>query len=506
MNDSVIHKENMQYYFGENEEEEDDDHTPDYQKLNGAVALRLSSVCSHWYHGAMTQPQIWSYLDTRYSQEATKLHLERSKGSPLFIICPAGVDWFHESKFMRLIIPHLDRWRAFNSYSENRGLLINHLPKGDYSLPSLESFMIHTTHADAQLKLPVNIYERAPCLREFYLDNRSFPFLMGSEVLSGLTSLGVRCSFKDRAFTMRDYELLFASCPRLQTMVISCADDCLAEFSMFSVKVPNLKSLYLYDIRPRLVTTLLFSLFPNPSKLPLVKIIGSCDPDVSEQAFMDTSRLGSIMDLACRNMAGLSTSALAEDYHDGGGGLIQIWKESEGKLSTVLEFAEYSDCLGEIAVSLFSPNRTSMLRELSLTTADDVAHNLAPYIHCFPHLEHLTITIIRQWNWLEKVINLITQFVFPDGGTEPATSGPQLKRLTLKGVGHDVLNHMPGLFKARHESTQTLLMDSRLLRRLEKFDVQSPHYRMTGLDKEQEIEMLFAARGITFEICGVEID
>ncbi|KAG8939277.1 hypothetical protein FRC03_006404 [Tulasnella sp. 419] len=507
MNDSLVHNEKIRSRF--NEEEEDDDHIPGYQDLDCAVALRLSRVCSHWHHAAASQPHIWSYLDTRYNQEATELYLERSNGTPLFITCPDRVGYRHESEFMKLVTPHLDRWKAFISYSRNNDLLMD-LPKGDYSIPSLESFMVHT-NAGALIKIPPQLYTRTPRLREFHgFDWLRLSPKVGSEVLSRLTSLSIQKDFGSRALNTEDYQLLFASCPRLQTALITEANDwdlrAQVELSMFSVKVPNLRSLYLHNLHPRLVTALLFSLLPNPSKLPLVKVIGSCDPDVSKQAFMDTSRLGGFMDLACRNMAGLSTSALAEDYYYGGGGMIQIWGESEGKLSTILEFAEYSDRFGEIAVSLFSPNRTSMLRELSLTTADNVAHNLAPNVNCFPHLEHLTITIMRQWNWLEKVINLITQFAFPDGGTESATSGPQLKYLSLKEAWTVVLEAMPELLNARHESTQTLLMDSGLLHRLEKLDVQLSKIRYSTdplIDPgsaSREIEMLLAPRGIAFEL------
>ncbi|KAG8921093.1 hypothetical protein FRC02_000445 [Tulasnella sp. 418] len=506
MNDSLLYNETIQDYFGHDIVEDDDDQRLDYRGHNYAVALRLSEVCSHWYHTAVAQPQIWSYLDTRFSLEATELFLERSKGTPLFITCPGNVDSVDESRFMKLIMPHLDRWRAFNSYSKNKALLTNDLPEGENSLPSLESFMIHTS-AGADLDVPFEIYERMSRLRELDIGWYSCPFQMGSEVLCGLTGLGIRCSFEDRAFTMRDYELLFTSCPRLQTLSISGVGDCPAELVIFSVKIPNLKSLYFYRLDPRLVTTLLFSLFPDPGKLPVVKIMGSCDPEIAKHAFMDTNREGSFMDLTCRSMAGLSAICFEDslDSDDGDSGLIQIWGESEGKQSTMLEFAESVDDFGGIAVSLFSPNWTSVLRELRLTTVDDVARDLAPNLHRCPHLEHLIITIRHQRRSLQRVINIITKLAFPDGGTGPATSGPQLKHLSLKKAGYAVLYSMAELLNARHQSTQRLLMDSTLLHRLEKLHVQASKYYKDhdNGNTVRGIEMLLALRGITFEFVEV---
>ncbi|KAG8955517.1 hypothetical protein FRC03_011118 [Tulasnella sp. 419] len=512
MNESLLHKENIGIPFRDRDEEdidEEDDRSygPDYQDLNYALALRLSQVCSYWYKLAFAQPRIWSYLDSRFNVETTELYLERSKRTPLFITCSRRVGFHRESKFMKLVMPHLDRWRAFNSYSENRILLMHVLPKRNYSLPSLESFMIHVS-AGALMDIPTKLYERTPNLREFHVEWPSFPFQMGSQALSNLTSLGIRNAFKDRGFTMGDYELLFASCPQLQTMFITDAHDwaCLAELPTFSVRVPNLKSLHLYRFDPRLVSALLFSLFPDPANLPTIKVLGSCNPDVSKQAFMDTSRVGSFMDLVCRNMAGLSTKYFEEI--DGDYGLLQIWRESEGKQFTFLEFTHTMRCFGETAISLLSPNTPSILRELSLTTLDDVAGNLAPNLSCCPHLEHLTITAMHRREWWKEVICLIADLAFPDGGTRHATSSPQIKRLSLKDAGYDVLRAMPELLNARHESTQTLLMDSGLLHRLEKLDVQLAKIRystdpLIDPGSTSEIEMLLAPRGIAFKLVDI---
>ncbi|KAG8942021.1 hypothetical protein FRC03_003712 [Tulasnella sp. 419] len=502
MSESGVHKENIRRLLVENsEEDDDDDRRSDHQDIDFGIALRLSQVCSRWYHVAVTQPQIWSYLATSFSQEATKLYLKRSKGTPIFITCPGDVNCVDERRFMKLVIPYLDRWKAFNSYSKNKNLLIDHLVEGPYSLPSLESFMIHSS-GGADVELPFDLHERSPRLRELYAEWFRLLFQMGSEVLSGLTSLGIGCMFEDGSvFTIRDYELLFTSCPHLQTVFLHGVNDDPTELSMFSVKIPNLKSLYLYRLESGLLTTLLFSLFPNPSKLPIVKIIGHCDPDIAEPAFMNTSRAGSFMDLACRNMVRLSST-----YEGAGYGLSQVWEESKGECSIVLEFAEGLEFYGSIVGSLFSPLWTSILRELSLTTCDDVAPNVAPYLYYCHRLEHLTITIKHQWSWLDRIINRLTHLAFPYGGiTAPSTPGPQLKHLSLKEAGYDVLKRMNELLNARHEATQVLLMDSVLLRRLEKLDVHAFEY-YTDRDKDttlREVEVLLAARGITFEFVEV---
>ncbi|KAG8955518.1 hypothetical protein FRC03_011119 [Tulasnella sp. 419] len=498
MDDSLVHQENMRAYLGYDIEEDDDDQSSGYQDLNYAVGLRLSQVCSHWYHIAVAQPQIWSYLDPRLGLEATELYLARSKGTPLFITCPKGVPVFREFEFLNLVMAHSNRWKAFNSYSEYDGLLTD-LPWEDISFPSLESFVNHTD-ASVVMEIPSQLYEQTPNLREFHAERLGFPFQMGSEALSNLTSLGIRGCFEDRGFTMQDYELLFSSCPRLQTLFIShLRSDPPPEVSMISVKIPNLESLCLYGPHTRLVTTLLFSLFPNPAKPPVVKVLGSCDPFVSKQAFADTSRVGSIMDLACRNMTRLSTKYFNRRDRKSGdkSGLIQIWGESDGKRSPMLEFVRNMDRFGEITASLFSPSWTSVLREVSLTTVDDIAGGLAPNLNCCPRLEHLIIILGHQRKSLERAIDIITRLAFPDGDDEPSTSGPQLKHLSLKEARDSIAE----LLNARHESTQNLLMDSNLLHRLEKLRVHASKYYAYEDNNTtlRGIEKSLAARGITFE-------
>ncbi|KAG8955519.1 hypothetical protein FRC03_011120 [Tulasnella sp. 419] len=503
MSELAAHWENSRYHFRnpeyrDNDEICDDFDGPDYRSFSYAIAPRLSKVCSHWYNLVVAHPRIWSYLDTRLSQKTTALYLERSKGTPLFITCSSGVGISRESKFMKLVIPHLDRWKAFNSYSKHRSLLMD-LPKRDVSFPSLELFRIHTSDG-AVAELPYDLFERTPNLREYHVDWLSFPFQMGSEILSGLTSLGIRGMFDDdEGFTLQDYELLFTSCPRLRTLSITGANDCPADLSTFSVKIPNLKSLYLYNFDSRLLTTLLFSLFPDPAKPPIVKIIGFCDPDVSKQAFMDPTRVGSFMELACRNMVGLSTiDEGRESIHSG---LVQVWGELEGKRSTFLEVAQMVRCLDKIAAPLLPPNGISALRELSLTTAHHVARTLAPNLHRCPHLERLIITNI-EWDpeWQRQTINLITDLAFP---AEPAASGPQLKYLFLKGVGYNAVTGLTDLLNARHKSKDILLMDSVLLHRLEKLAVQSRYITHPLEDDTSRVERLLAPRGIAFEFVDI---
>ncbi|KAG8930841.1 hypothetical protein FRC02_003614 [Tulasnella sp. 418] len=508
MNESLVHNENTGHHLRNNDDSEEDcdeegnsSKGPDIHDLNYAIALRLSKVCSHWNKLAVAQPRIWSYLDTRFNRGTTKLYLERSKRTPLFITCSRRVAFYQESEFIKLVMPHTDRWKAFNSYSKSYHLLMD-LPEEYRSFPCLESFVIHSTEG-AMIEIPYQIFESATSLREFNVSLLSFPFQMGSEVLSGLTSFGIQNTFEDGVFTMEDYELLFTSCPRLQTIFITGTDDsdCPEDLSTFAAMVPNLRSICFYGLDSRLVTTLLFSLFPNPAKPPIVKVIGSCDPDVSKQAFMDTTRVGSCMDLAYRNMAGLSTSFSEEVPNRG---IIQIWGESEGNRFTFLEVqTKISTCLGKIAVSHFPPNGSSVLRELSLTTADDVIGHLAPSLNRCPHLEHLTITIIRLGFWQRNFVDLITQLAFPDGDTGPTASGPQLKYLLLNGVGTYALACLTDLVNARNNSTESLLLDSILLHRLEKLAVRlSKYVSETHPPKDttsREMERLLAPRRIAFE-------
>ncbi|KAG8919372.1 hypothetical protein FRC02_001715 [Tulasnella sp. 418] len=371
---SVYHRNNLDFCswrFVDDDDDDDDgadcsyepgDHKPNYE-----TALDISRVCSYWYNLALNQPRLWSYLDSDVGRGTIKLFLERSTNAPLFITCA-----YKEGKpsntaqFMRLVLPHSHRWKAFTSYSEDTPRLFRHLLQGDFSTPILESFVIRSNPA-REMSPPSWITERAPCLREFHMEWSPFLSTIRPEFLSGLTSLGLKSTFEDgRHFSIRNYEDLFTSCPRLQTVFITGELHCPPQpLSTFSVKVPNLRALYLYDLDPEVTTILLFSLFPNPAKLPLIKIAGSCDAALTNRTFTDKTRAGCLMDLACRNISGVTITDLEQSA-----GQIQVWRESEGQQSTLLQFVHLREVIEEALRSCFSPNGPPFFKRLTVSVRE----------------------------------------------------------------------------------------------------------------------------------------
>ncbi|KAG8941363.1 hypothetical protein FRC03_004627 [Tulasnella sp. 419] len=121
-----------------------------------------------------------------------------------------------------------------------------------------------------------------------------------------------------------------------------------------------------------------------------------------------------------------------------------------------------------IIASLICPIRISLIKDIELETfsGSGVVDSIASRLNLLPHLEDLTFTLpLSTTQQLEHIEKLF----FPH--KERRSLGPrlpQLKSLILKNLTQDRLSH---LVVARYGLDQEELIDSRLLKSLEKLEL-----------------------------------
>ncbi|KDQ17440.1 hypothetical protein BOTBODRAFT_144253 [Botryobasidium botryosum FD-172 SS1] len=163
-----------------------------YIRERKSAPLNISGVSRQWRQVALSTPRIWSKIDMR-SMSLAALFIERSKHAPLDVAVDQG------TKMMALVLPHIDRWRAFHAMVP----LHQEAPQPLVCAPKLEALSIicgshqHSAEVEEFIHL---LAGAASQLRTLALEGIYEPLQLQPHVFASLTDLRLaRVSFRQDA-------------------------------------------------------------------------------------------------------------------------------------------------------------------------------------------------------------------------------------------------------------------------------------------------------------------
>ncbi|KAG8930840.1 hypothetical protein FRC02_003613 [Tulasnella sp. 418] len=458
-----------------------------------SLIINMVTPCSRWYQLALSTPNLWSYLESSSSLELIRVLLERSKRAPLHISFLAEVESQHERQFMDLVLPHLYRWQSFTAASKVNQLLyqIDTEVSNGRPAPSLERFIVHKSALHTPV--PSFVLNHCPRLQELHIAAGSPYCPLGQTAFSSLSHLTTIFSPDggSSSYEMEQMELLFSSSPLLRTVFLRGPRRNALSLQPFSVNLHYLESIVLYRMNTKVALALLHSIFPRKGSHPGIKFYGKWEGWGLKETMWDSSRTGSLLDVALRSMnwVSLTYSSLIWGY------TMTAGMDAGGVRSTLLEIQSTASSTTEAFTLLLDLDfkYTSHVNdmEIELRSMNDGTF-LPSLLHLYPHVERLTI--ITSEPIIYPLINAL--YLSPREDTIEGLSIPLIKILSLKG--RPSIENLAEILKARCGPQEAELMSSPLLAHLEKIEAQSSSSDEEGMIQES---MLYLQKwGVRLEI------
>ncbi|KAG8912859.1 hypothetical protein FRC02_005772 [Tulasnella sp. 418] len=224
----------------------------------------IMNVSWYWFDTVLSTPLLSSFLINSHPINKTKHFIELSKDGTLDIAC---LGYTQQDEFMRLVLPHIHRWRSFYWGYQAGNCRDLYIPK--VSAPLLEVFQLKGHRG------PVgpNLFDgNAPRLRVLDILPAAIPF--NHLKFSKLTDLVVTDAFGEDPDWRSRYDNLFRSLPFLEHVHIRLLRERLSvssklegviqpKLSVEPIVLSRLKTMDLEDLPPRIAITLLSSIIPD---------------------------------------------------------------------------------------------------------------------------------------------------------------------------------------------------------------------------------------------------
>ncbi|KAG8915026.1 hypothetical protein FRC02_004745 [Tulasnella sp. 418] len=287
-----------------------------------------------------------------------------------------------------------------------------------------------------------------------------------------------------------------SSCQKLETILLqakmfnqSLYHD---QYTPFSVKLPNLKSIITTHVAPKLSFPILFSIFPERKILPVVRVIGYWAQELSTSN-RDPMRSDSLMVLMLKSMTWISVkhdrAATWKTGVRGGHGILHM----DQALSVI-----HVDpaCINGLWAHLLDIHVTSNLKSMVLQTGDSNADQLSGFtIELCHNLEHMTLIISNY----EALSNFAQGLQPQPYGKTNSWPGPRLKTLTSKGLTE--LLPVWRIIVSCYGAWPNPAIESGQLAPLEKLEVHYVDGRYTVFDplEKENMESFLRERNVVFE-------
>ncbi|KAG8959957.1 hypothetical protein FRC03_007257 [Tulasnella sp. 419] len=412
-------------------------------QIPSQVITKLTKVSSHWLDVAISNPRLWSDLDSRDSQLSVVSGISRSRQAPLRVFIDGSKHRLEEVQdFLRLIEPHLHRVEMLECtrWGPPHKVLSKFLENG--SFPLLKHFKVLQNASDYREQLPEGILHKAPWLQTLHLFQ--FPLPSGSPSFSEIRSISFT-SFDGNLPSAQQWCDLLASTPQLEHLRVEKiyrGQDASGYTGPFHVSLPFLKTLTLVWVRPPFRELLLSWISFNRDSPPSIYITGSITsyhqydafPDIISPAVNSDSNLLTLLRQATPLVIRARDSGLKDKME------IEAWTLEQPKLLRYQYWIRDPVVPALLHKNLASMCIISNLHEMELD-GTFLLHDqfFSPILHLFVALEKLTLRRkVRDFGGpAEDVRRICKRLAFPDavtlsdGSISYVWPCPKLKYLTV---------------------------------------------------------------------------